>query len=115
MNSENRVLAGENEMTKLWLVIAMGWYLMGPPIDDKGVVLPEAPLRKWSHVASFDSARECQTIQFMRERRAYKVFREVQDDVRTGRATIQEQLGPSADWAFASRSQCVNSGDPRLR
>jgi len=51
----------------------------------------------------------------MRERRAYKVFREVQDDVRTGRATIQEQLGPSADWAFASRSQCVNSGDPRLR
>jgi len=36
MNSENRVLAGENEMTKLWRVIAMGWYLMGPPIDDKG-------------------------------------------------------------------------------
>ena len=103
-------------MTHRWpAVIVMGWYLVGPPIHE-GVVQPDAPLKKWSHVESFDSARECEASQFMRDQRASAILKSVQDDMRTGKAKPDENyVAATAQWAFARRSQCINSNDPRLK
>jgi hypothetical protein len=93
-----------------------GWYLMGPPFDDRGVIVPEAPLKKWSHVESFDSARECEVSQFVRAQRASEILRQVNDDIHTGKAKLTEAYPPAmAAWAFAQRSQCISSNDPRLK
>jgi hypothetical protein len=104
-------------MIRRWLtIIVMGWYLMGPPFDDKGVILPDAPLKKWSHVESFDSARECEANQSIRFQRASAVLSKMQDDMRTGKVKVTDAYSTVAgQWAFASRSQCINSSDPRLR
>jgi len=88
---------------------------MGPPFDDKGLIQPDAPLKAWSHVESFDSARECEASQFERTQRAYEALRKVQDAIHKGAAKIAEATTPTAKWAFANRSLCIGSGDPRLR
>ncbi len=41
------------------ILIACGWFLMVPPLNGK-TVQDSAPMAKWTHVTSFDTARECE-------------------------------------------------------
>jgi hypothetical protein len=41
-------------------IALLGWYLMIPPRDEKGVLQPRRPLRKWNRAASYNTAQECE-------------------------------------------------------
>jgi len=73
----------------------MGWYLMAPPPDATREPDESAPLIQWTHIAAFDSAKECEN---------YKV--ELHDSIRQKSATRAEY-----ELSFA----CVASDDPGLR
>jgi hypothetical protein len=42
-------------------LLLSGWLLMFPPTDGQKVLIDE-DIRKWEHVAAFDTARECQDM-----------------------------------------------------
>jgi len=88
------------------MVLAMGWYLIGPPVGSPVVLgTPEkpvlvqpinaqAPLREWNIEGSYDTAREC------REGLAEKV---------------KEYSKPDSPIGYAKELECVATDDPRLK
>jgi hypothetical protein len=52
----------------------VGWYLLVPPIlTDQLLVNIDAPISKWEHYQSFDSAQECESTNLYIHREARKV------------------------------------------
>ncbi len=68
----------------------VGWYLMVPPIQNGKAV--DVPISEWSHLDSFDSARECRDAGYR-----------YQD-----RQKAENKPLPGA-W------ECIASDDPRLK
>ena len=42
------------------VVLYTGWLLMLPPFDGHGSVDTDAPLSRWAHFISYDTAKACQ-------------------------------------------------------
>jgi hypothetical protein len=72
----------------------IGWYLMIPVVKN-GKLLP-LPVQDWAHVASFDTAKEC-------EDGAYQ------------RIDLLKERGSDPSMINAARTfECIASDDPRL-
>jgi len=79
----------------------VGWYLLEPPFvrlpNGQYDALIHAPLSKWYHVASLDSARDCEIARQLR---------------------IRAAEDPAADQIVAAIGQyceCIATDDPRLK
>jgi hypothetical protein len=86
----------------------VGWYLMLPPtIDPLDMpVNSDAPISKWSHYGSFDSATECESnIQYLHQK-AMKFTRAQRVHPTTPEQSEAEQ------YMFA---ECIATDDPRLK
>lgn len=69
------------------LVVVVGWYALVPPAADL-----QAPLAKWDHFRSFDTAKECEEMMIEYVRKL-----------------------PRNDWyKQAERVRCIDSADRRL-
>ncbi len=71
----------------------VGWYLMAPPmpVDGQGSarILRNAPLRNWTLVRSFDSARNCEAFKApMAAEDAQRGSAEMREDLRKGPAAL---------------------------
>jgi hypothetical protein len=62
---------------------------MVPPRDEKGVLQPHSPLRKWNHAASYNTAQECEVGKF-------------------------KALDAKGNGSVFVTSKCIASDDPRL-
>jgi len=86
----------------------VGWYLLTPPfyVTNAGVIdLIEgnAPMSKWRHIASFDTAPDCEAGRL-------KNFEKVAEMMNGISAHAYELQIDSAN-----RAQCIASDDPRLK
>ncbi len=95
-----------------------GWYLMAPPLNVGGKVDVEMPFRKWTQLATFDSAPDCQKALFtFQDARAQKPttdpeWNEAKDSaLRTGQ---QPPLNRKEMDKVFSELRCIASDDPRL-
>jgi hypothetical protein len=70
-------------------IALLGWYLMIPPRDEKGVLQPRRPLRKWNRAASYNPAQECEVGKF-------------------------KALDAKGNGSLFLASKCIASDDPRL-
>jgi hypothetical protein len=68
----------------------LGWYLMMPPRDTKGVLQLHSPLRKWKRAASYKTANECEVGKF-------------------------KALDANGNGSIFLESKCIASDDPRLK
>jgi len=68
----------------------LGWYLMMPPRDTKGVLQLHSPLRKWKRAASYKTANECEVGKF-------------------------KALDANGNGSIFRESKCIASDDPRLK
>ena len=59
-------------MRCLTILLAMGWFLMTPPVTDKDQANVYAPISEWTHQKSFDTAKECENY----KSEAMEVWRE---------------------------------------
>ncbi len=86
-----------------------GWYLMLPPLDGRGAVMPKAPLPGWLQVDSFDSATECKASQVRKGNEAEEMQRrfEKQKDLPKSKFFAET-------WAQYQLGLCIASDDPRL-
>jgi len=140
--------------TILWLIIALfpvagagaeGWYLLEPPAYPGGRVVPSdrqvvtsAPLREWTQVGVFDSARECEETKTRRNEDAAKQYRDyfgpqteylnpvtkkwepipgmekkVQERPKDEGWRVWSYLRVRTETTYEAR--CIGVGDPRLR
>jgi hypothetical protein len=89
---------------------------MVPPGAKSGLP-PNAPLRQWRHVGSFDSAGECEHVlnevrrdESAAAKAAFRTFHAKRDDQHAG-----QLLHALAVEKTANASQCIASNDPRLK
>lgn len=71
------------------LGLLLGWYALVPPAADLA-----APLAKWEHFRSFDTAKECEEMMLEYVRKLQKA---------------------DVWYRQAERVRCLESSDPRLR
>jgi len=71
-------------------LIVLGWYLMIPPRDARGVLQPQSALRKWKRAANYNTAQECEVGKF-------------------------EALDAKGNGSVFLVSKCIASNDPRLK
>jgi hypothetical protein len=71
-------------------LVLLGWYLMIPPRDAKGVLQPHSPLRKWKRAANYNTAQECEVGKF-------------------------KALNANGNGSIFLASRCIASDDPRLK
>lgn len=74
-------------------VVLLGWYALVPPAADLS-----APLAKWDHFRSFDTAKECEEMML-----AYV------------RGLPRADEKSRAWFTQAERVRCIDTADPRLR
>jgi hypothetical protein len=67
----------------------LGRFLMIPPRDEKGVLQPRRPLRKWNRAASYNTAQECEVGKF-------------------------KALDAKGNGSLFLASKCIANDDPRL-
>jgi hypothetical protein len=99
--------SSENIKLRRALALALGWYLMVPPIN-RAPAGYEAqfglPLSKWTVNTAFDSAYDCEAMHT-----PYLL--------KNAKNMNSRQKG-SLSWALAvaaTQSQCIASDDPRLK
>lgn len=78
-------------------IAAMGWYLLLP-----GINWTDRDLRRWEHLASYDTAAACETDRITRIREKGKALGPV------GTLDSEKEM---ARWV---RLLCIASNDPRL-
>ena len=71
-------------------LIVLGWYLMIPPRDARGVLQPQSALRKWKRAASYKTANECEVGKF-------------------------KALDANGNGSIFLESKCIARDDPRLK
>jgi hypothetical protein len=93
-------------------VYAAGWYLLTPPVTDRGNALiggrtfdPDAPLSLWRNQGSYDSAVECEAWKVRPE-----FFHAPMGMSPIEAAWVQENFAQILTYA-----KCTASDDPRLR
>jgi hypothetical protein len=85
----------------------VGWYLLVPPIlTDRLLVNIDAPISKWEHYQSFDSAQECESTNSYLHVQAEKVPR----NKRVSPTTLNEAIAEQ-DMS----GECIEADDPRLK
>jgi hypothetical protein len=90
----------------------VGWYLMVPPLRSgqptgASAVGPEAPLRFWQNMGSFDIEADC-----YKAAQATRLLFEAGNDVQGG------SLSPELKAEFLtlnSNSKCIATDDPNLK
>jgi hypothetical protein len=60
------------------ILIACGWFLMVPPTDNK-MVYDDLPISKWTHLTSFDTARECENSRVALQQEYKKKQKQVEE------------------------------------
>ncbi|MFZ0887809.1 MAG: hypothetical protein WA005_05095 [Candidatus Binataceae bacterium] len=95
----------------------VGWYLMVPPGEKSGLP-PDAPLSQWRHIASFDSAGQCEHSlnelrrDFSAETKAAIKAWHACDRCKDQR--LDRVVHTLAAEQTAKAGQCIASDDPRL-
>ena len=94
----------------------VGWYLMLPPMNEKGVYTQDS-ISDWDHVGSYDSAAECdQTARQMQDGIAAIGDQEFKERSQREAAQNGKMAISRADaLKRAYAAQCVASDDPRLK
>jgi hypothetical protein len=84
----------------------VGWYLMTPPMGKYG---PNemAPLSRWEHPYTFDSARDCESA--LAASRKCEALGIAAVEVQHGLQDEETPLLLTIDW------KCLTSDDPRLK
>ena len=111
MGSEIRIRALEVRLVSQRLrhaaaLALVGWYLMVPPTyPDHLRANLDAPISKWEHYGSFDSAQDCEsTVHFLHEQA--KKF------------TRAQRVNPTTDEQSEAgqymQGECIATDDPRL-
>jgi hypothetical protein len=97
----------------------LGWYLLAPALNVDGKVDVEMPFRKWTQLATFDTAPACQkalfTFQDAREQKPTTdtEWKEAKDAaLRNGKQPPLDRK--EMDKVF-SELRCIASDDPRLK
>ncbi len=82
------------------LVLALGWYLMVPPVNQNGDYYADskAPLGQWTIRASYDSARKCE---------------KARNKLKAEMSKPHGHLGTVS--SYLTMATCVASDDPRLK
>jgi len=94
---------------------ALGWYLMAPQLNEKGVN-SNAPMSDWDRVESFETARACeQTVRLTQNAISAMSDQEFAERF-LGRPAVGKKSVSKADalqrW---NDGKCVASDDPRLK
>ena len=95
---------------------AKRWYLLEPPVDETSdfayVVLDQAPLTKWTRIATYDTEAACE----YKRNEAVQASRD--ETVRLSKTSPLPNLeifrGAYRDSRLAGVSTCVSADDPRL-
>lgn len=99
---------------------SVGWYLLLPLIlvgTGYPVADTKAPLGKWSHYKSFDSAKECESYKNKHIHDEEEVFDKLNEQFAkdhlfsTGNASHLSAMKVES----AKNGECIASDDPRLR
>jgi hypothetical protein len=94
-------------LNRPWLFLALGWYLLAPPIRADYSFDTSAPLRKWYHGGAFDTAAVCEEERQRWMREATEIARASPREGEAGKMSRGLLRG-------ALLSTCVGSDDPRL-
>lgn len=88
-------------------LLALGWYLMVPPLTRDYSARDDLPLQEWTSAGAFDSAAEC-------ERAKSRVLEKYQADIKNA-ATREAAEYAERRSLYFRYAQCIVSDDPRLR
>ena len=94
----------KHKYRKALAAVAVGWYLIRPPVSWNNQVLKDVPMNHWEQVHSFDSAQQCEQY------RSWLTHQQEPTTVAPGHDPV-----PGTVWAEISNlAQCVSADDSRI-
>ena len=82
-------------------LVLVVWYLMYPPMDQKGMPSKEAPLQKWGLLNSFETANSCNAA-----------LNRMKEQTKLPHPENSLEVVPDQVAIFV---KCIASDDPRLK
>jgi len=79
-------------------LVAMGWYLLAPPLGHEPSIDTKAPFSQWRIAGSYDTKADCEDVR-----------------LRMFNAVPGEHSASNAGWHYVSRMSCIATDDPRLK
>jgi hypothetical protein len=87
----------------------VGWYLMTPPPSKAPnvgwVVSPSDPLNEWRHIASYDTAAECETARDALNKQGWRLINANKDPFSNDAAIGQQDASV----------ECIATDNPRFK